>query len=94
MNRIFFVYLILYLLIIYTKMVKAEETVKAKSSPPSCSSAGALSCPNGYFPSCPKNYQPSCIFLGTMQMPACLADNLDKHVFSYDLDKIYCQKNK
>lgn len=93
MSRIFFIFLSLCLLLSPIKAVKAADA-KANSNPPSCSNAGAISCPNGYKPSCPKSYQPSCIFLGTMQMPACLANNLDNQVFSYDLDKVGCQKNK
>ena len=94
MNRTFFRFLILCFLITSTILVDAKEFAKTKNNPPNCSNSGAIFCPNGYQPSCPKSYQPSCVFLGTMQLPACLADNVDNKVFSYDLKSVGCQKNK
>ena len=57
-----------------------------------CTSAGELNCPNGFKASCPKQYKPSCVFLGTMQLPACLADSADNTFYSFDLNKITCEK--
>lgn len=61
---------------------------------PSCTDVGQIQCQKGYKPTCPKQHKPSCIFLGTMQRPACLADNADETFFSYNLNNITCEKGK
>ena len=66
---------------------KKKITVSAE-----CSTAGELNCPKGFIASCPKQYKPSCVFVGTKQMPACLADNADNTFYSFDLNKITCEK--
>ena len=57
-----------------------------------CSTVGELNCPKGFQASCPKQYKPSCIFVGTKHLPACLADNTDNTFYSFDLNKITCEK--
>ena len=59
---------------------------------PTCSQTGEMQCPKGLKPTCPKQYKSSCVFVGTMQLPACLADTYDTTAFSYHLDKISCEK--
>ena len=71
----------------------ATDKNKKPATKAHCSSTGTLSCPNGFKPSCPKSHQPACVLLGTQQ-PACLADNVDGSVFSYDLKNIGCEKKK
>lgn len=72
---------------------KAKIEVKEKEvSIPICSSIGEIGCPKGFKANCPKQYKPSCVFVGTKQLPACLADSADTTSFSYRLDKITCEK--
>ena len=66
---------------------KKKVTVSAK-----CTDAGDLNCPKGFQATCPKQYKPSCVFVGTKQLPACLADNTDNTFYSFDLNKITCEK--
>ena len=66
---------------------KKKITVSAE-----CTTAGELNCPKGFLASCPKQYKPSCVFVGTMHLPACLADNADDTFYSFDLNKISCEK--
>ena len=68
---------------------KKELTVSAE-----CTPAGELNCPGGFKASCPKQYKPSCVFVGTKQLPACLADSTDDTFYSFDLKKITCEKTK
>ena len=57
-----------------------------------CTKAGELNCPKGFQASCPKQYKPSCVFVGTKHLPACLADGSDGTFYSFDLNKISCEK--
>lgn len=59
---------------------------------PTCTQVGEIACPKGYKPRCPKQYKPSCIFVTNKQLPACLADSADGTFYSYNLDKISCEK--
>ena len=59
---------------------------------PSCTSVGELQCTKGFKAICPKQHKPTCIFIGTMQLPACLADSADDTFFSYNLNNITCEK--
>lgn len=68
------------------------ETSKEVKERPSCSNTGTISCPGKLKPTCPKKHKPSCVFVGTMQLPSCLADSVDNTFFSYNLDKISCEK--
>ena len=68
---------------------KQVEQVKEK---PTCTNVGQLQCPGKLKPTCPKQHKPSCVFVGTMQLPSCLADSADNTFFSYNLDKISCEK--
>lgn len=69
--------------------VKPSKSTKEK---PTCTSIGELQCPGKLKPTCPKQHKPSCVFVGTMQLPSCLADSADNTFFSYNLDKISCEK--
>ena len=66
---------------------KKKVTVSAE-----CTTAGELNCPKGFQASCPKQYKPSCVFVGTKHLPACLADSADNTFYSFDLNKITCEK--
>ena len=66
---------------------KKKVTVSAE-----CTMAGELNCPKGFMASCPKQYKPSCVFVGTKHLPACLADSSDNTFYSFDLNKITCEK--
>ncbi|MBI2996468.1 MAG: hypothetical protein HYY52_07185 [Candidatus Melainabacteria bacterium] len=66
----------------------------AKTQLPVCTQIGEIHCPKGFKPTCPKQYKPSCVFVGNMQLPACLADSYDDTAFDFHLDKISCQKGK
>ena len=66
---------------------KKRVTVSAE-----CTTAGELNCPKGFQANCPKQYKPSCVFVGTKQLPACLADSTDNTFYSFDLNKITCEK--
>ena len=68
---------------------KPSESVKEK---PTCTAVGELQCPGKLKPTCPKQHKPSCVFVGTMQLPSCLANSADNTFFSYNLDKISCEK--
>ncbi len=75
----------------------AQEACFAKQKekeqkPALCTPVGELQCPKGYKANCPKQYRPSCVFLGTKQLPACLADNADGTFYKYNLDNITCEK--
>ena len=61
---------------------------------PTCTPVGELQCPKGFKANCPKQYKPSCVFLGTKQLPACLADNADGTFYKYNLDNITCEKKQ
>lgn len=69
--------------------VKSNESIVEK---PTCSTVGEIKCPGKLKPTCPKQHKPSCVFVGTMQLPSCLADSTDNTFFSYNLDKISCEK--
>ena len=71
--------------------LKEERKVAASAE---CTTAGELNCPEGFKANCPKQYKPSCVFVGTMQLPACLADSDDNTFYSFDLNKITCEKIK
>ena len=66
---------------------KKKVTVHAE-----CTTAGELNCPKGFIASCPKQFKPSCVFLGSMHLPACLANSADDTFYSFDLNKISCEK--
>ena len=68
---------------------KIDNSINEK---PTCTSVGQLQCPGKLKPTCPKQHKPSCVFVGTMQLPSCLADSTDNTFFSYNLDKITCEK--
>lgn len=59
---------------------------------PNCTTVGEISCPKGLRPTCPSQYMASCVFVGTMQLPGCLADSTDNTFLNYRLDKISCEK--
>ena len=83
----------LILLLPTATICEAKVKIKEKTvAPPMCSNTGEISCPKGYKLNCPKQYKPACVFVGTSQLPACLADSADNTFFSYDLNKISCQK--
>ena len=65
---------------------------KIVTVPAGCTTLGELNCPKGFKASCPKQYKPSCVFVGTMHLPACLADSADDTFYSFDLNKITCEK--
>ena len=69
----------------------AKPTNKERK-PASCTPVGELQCPKGFQASCPKQYKPSCIFLGTKQLPSCLADSADDTFYKYNLENISCEK--
>lgn len=73
--------------------VSLKENKKVATSA-ECTAAGELNCPDGFKANCPKQYKPSCVFVGTMQLPACLADSADNTFYSFDLNKITCEKIK
>ena len=66
---------------------KKKVTISAE-----CTPDGELNCPKGFKANCPKQYKPSCVFVGTKQLPACLADSADDTFYSFDLSKITCEK--
>ncbi len=90
----FFVFLLIGLVIVplQGQCFFKSKTQNKEVKPASCTPVGQLECPQGFSPDCPKQYKPSCVFVGTMQLPACLADGTDTTFYSYSLDKIKCQK--
>ena len=66
---------------------KKRVTVSAE-----CTTAGELNCPKGFQANCPKQYKPSYVFVGTKHLPACLADSADNTFYTFDLNKITCEK--
>lgn len=73
-------------------LVAFGKTNEQLNEKPTCTATGQLQCPGKLKPTCPKQHKPSCVFLGTMQLPSCLADSADNTFFSYKLDKITCEK--
>ena len=72
--------------------ISFNEKKKKVNVSAECSTDGELNCPKGFKANCPKQYKPSCVFVGTMHLPACLADSADDTFYSFDLNKITCEK--
>ena len=97
-----FVYILSFLLFFsFFSFISVVPAYSAEPKPkeietviPSCTSVGELQCAKGFKAICPKQHKPTCIFVGTMQLPACLADSADDTFFSYNLNNIVCKKNK
>ena len=94
-EKIIFLVLILELLLSTLNLrciAKIHFNEKKKVTTAECNTAGELNCPKGFKASCPTQYKPSCVFVGTKHMPACLADSADDTFYSFDLNKITCEK--
>ena len=73
---------------------QSSSTFAVEPAKPTCSSVGQINCPPGSKPTCPKQYTPLCIFVGTMQLPSCLASGSDMTFYNFNLNKVGCEKSK
>lgn len=89
---LFFSVFLISLLIWSAQEICFAKSQEKEQKPATCTPVGELQCPKGYKANCPKQYRPSCVFVGTKQLPSCLADSADDTFYKYNLENISCEK--